>query len=136
MAFIDVLLPFEVLQIMDVVAGQSEYSCRLGFVNAVELSVAVILLAEATNEYQASGLLPVPWPQGFEIAVYVAPVNVPDVLEQLDPCVKLMAFEQRSFAGCANKIVGKQINIKAIDKTQIGDLDLIVWILAYSRIGQ
>jgi hypothetical protein len=126
---IDVPLPFEVLQVIVVAAGQSEYNCKPGFVNVVELNETVTLVEVATKEYQTSGLLPVPWPQGLVIAVYVAPVKVPDVLVQLLACVILMADAQLSLEGCANKIVGIQMN-STIGKNRIGDKHLIVWILA------
>ena len=48
------------LQVIVVAAGQSEYNCKPGFVNVVELNVTITLLEAATNEYQTSGLLPVP----------------------------------------------------------------------------
>jgi hypothetical protein len=98
----------------------------------VELSATLTLLVVATNEYQTSGLLtpPPPVPHGLVMAVYVAFIEVPGVLVQVLPCVILMAAAQLSLEGCANKIVGMQMNRKAIDKNRIGDKNLIVWILA------
>ena len=62
--------------------------------------------------------------------MYVAAIRVPGVFVQLLPCVILMADAQLSLEGCANKIVGIQVNSKAKNKKRIGDKNLIVWILA------
>jgi hypothetical protein len=96
----------------------------------VELSATLTLLVVATNEYQTSGLLPPPLPHGPVIVVYVAFTEVPGILVQLPPCVILIADAQLSLEGCANKIVGIQMNSKAKNKKRIGDKNLIVWILA------
>jgi hypothetical protein len=98
----------------------------------VELSATLTLLVVATNEYQTSGLLTPPplVPHGLVMAVYVAFTEVPDVLVQMAPCVMLIADAQLSLAGCANKIVGIQMKRRTIIKKRIGDMNLIVWILA------
>ena len=46
----------------------------------------------------------------------------------------VVVVPQLSLAGCANEIVGIQINRNAKKKIRIGDKDLIVWVLAYLRI--
>ena len=95
------------------------------------------LLVVAKKEYQTSGLVPPPppVPQGLVIVEYVAATKVPDVLIQLEPCVRVIAAPQLSLDGCANKISGIQINRKAKRKIRIGDRNLIRLDLVCSRTG-